>query len=561
MEVFYMQYERIEADFLIIGGGTAGCMAAIRALELDPKLRVVIFEKSDIKYSGCIARGMDAINIVAIPGKASPEMYVESIMSSMQGICDYGPSYVMADRSYELLLKLTEWGVNFPRDEYGNYKTLKYHVKGEFQACMQEPDLKTMLAQSAQDKGARVFNRVMVAKLLKDGDKVAGAIAFNTRSGRVTICRAKTVLLANGGTARFSLPASDYGYGIFDFPGNTGDGYAVGFEAGAGITGTEFTPVHQIIKDANMPLLAVTVTRGGQVLDSTGNILMEGEVGARNSMQESYLKGLYPLRIRLKHLKEETIQEIEHILFTTERPSQERFFKGRNIDFRKDDIELWPTECHLCGGHGLSGLRVNEKAETAVPGLYAAGDVASVAEQHLTGAFVFGEIAAEEAIQYCQKNEQMPAFDTDAVDSFLQEHERRQNLRGEIEVADLEHKARRLISDYALCPKNELKMSRWVEWSPLLKEELRNNVLIRNGHDLARLYEAENILKSADFSVAASRFRTESRWGQAHRRGDFPERDDVNWNCHVVLKRGDTSDDIVPAKVRIQSSLAEEVLL
>ena len=556
-----MQYELVEADFLIIGGGTAGCMAAIRALDLNPKSRVVIFEKSDVKYSGCIARGMDAINIVAIPGRSTPDVYVENIVSSMQGICDYGPSYVMAERSYELILKLTKWGVNFPRDKKGDYKTLKYHVKGEFQVCMQEPDLKTMLAKSAVDKGAKVFNRVMVAKLLKDNDKIAGAIAFNTRSGRVTVCRAKTVLIANGGSARFSLPASDYGYGIFDFPGNTGDGYAIGFEAGAGMTGTEFTPIHQIIKDANMPLLAITVTRGGQVLDSTGRILMEGEVGARNSMQEAYLKGFYPLRIRLKHLKEEVIQEIEHILFSTERPSQERFFKGRNIDFRKDDIELWPTECHLCGGHGLSGLRVDEKAQTAVPGLYAAGDVASVPEQHLTGAFVFGEIAAEESAKYCQTNEAMPAFDADTVEAFLQEHERRKNLQGEILVADLEHKARRLISDYALCPKNELKLSRWLEWSPLLREELRNNVLIRNGHDLARLYEAENIIQSGDFSVTASLFRTESRWGQAHRRSDFPERDDANWNCHVVLKKGAGGNEIVPSKVRIQSSLAEEVVL
>ena len=62
-----MQYERIDADFLIIGGGSAGCMAAIRALESNPKLKVVIFEKSDLKYGGSIARGMDALNIVIHP--------------------------------------------------------------------------------------------------------------------------------------------------------------------------------------------------------------------------------------------------------------------------------------------------------------------------------------------------------------------------------------------------------------------------------------------------------------------------------------------------------------
>lgn len=554
-----MQYERIDADFLIIGGGSAGCMAAIRALELNPKLRVVIFEKSDLKYGGSIARGMDALNIVAIPGKATPEMYVDAITESSLGVCDYGPSYTMAARSFELLKKLESWGVYFPKDEKGQFKTLKYHVKGEFQACMEEPNLKVMIAKRATDLGAKTYNRTMVTKLLKDGDRIAGAIGFNTRSGRVTVCHAKAVLLSNGGTARFSLPASDYHYGLFDFPGNTGDGYIAGFDAGAGLTCMEYTRAAMLIKDASMPLLAVTVTRGGRVLDIFDNILMENEVGRRSSMQEVFAKGNYPLRIRLSHLKEETIKEIENVLFSTERPVQERFFKGRRIDFRKDDIELWPTECQLCGGHGLSGFRVNEKAETSVPGLYAAGDVAAVPQQHLSGAFVFGEVSGEQAVNYAAGHD-MPAFDEEAVNAFLVEHERRQQLKGEISLPDLEHKVRRLITDYTISPKNELKLNRWLEWSAILKDDLRENALVTNGHELALMYEVENIIRSADLSATASKFRKESRWGTAHKRFDYPDRDDVNWKCHVVLKT-DGKGDIVPEKVRIQNNLQEEVVL
>ena len=554
-----MQYERIDADFLIIGGGSAGCMAAIRALEVNPKLRVVIFEKSDLKYGGSIARGMDALNIVAIPGKATPEMYVDAITESSLGVCDYGPSYTMAARSFELLKKLESWGVYFPKDKKGQFKTLKYNVKGEFQACMEEPNLKVMIAKRATDLGAKTYNHTMVTKLLKDKKRIAGAIGFNTRSGRVTACRAKAVLLCNGGTARFSLPASDYHYGLFDFPGNTGDGYIAGFDAGAGLTCMEYTRSSMLIKDASMPLLAVTVTRGGRVLDIFDNILMENEVGRRSSMQEVFTKGNYPLRIRLSHLKEEIVEEIENVLFSTERPVQERFFKGRRIDFRKNDIELWPTECQLCGGHGLSGFRVNEKAETCVPGLYAAGDVASVAQQHLSGAFVFGEVSGEQAVIYAAEHD-MPAFDGDTVNTFLIEHERRQNLKGEIALPDLEHKVRRLITDYTISPKNELKLSRWLEWSAILKDDLRDNSMVKNGHDLALMYEVENIIRSADLSATAARFRKESRWGSAHNRFDFPERDDVNWKCHVVLKT-DGKGGIATEKVRVQNNLQEEVVL
>ena len=84
-----------------------------------------------------------------------------------------------------------------------------------------------------------------------------------------------------------------------------------------------------------MPLLAITVTRGGRVLDIFDKIIMENEVGRRSNMQEVFEAGNYPLRIRLSHLPEDVIKEIEGILFTTERPVQERFFKGRGVDFRK----------------------------------------------------------------------------------------------------------------------------------------------------------------------------------------------------------------------------------
>jgi succinate dehydrogenase/fumarate reductase flavoprotein subunit len=81
-----MIHKQIEADFLIIGGGSAGCMAAIRALEENPSLRVVIFEKSDLKYGGSIARGMDALNIVVIPNFTTADLYVEAMTIACDGM-------------------------------------------------------------------------------------------------------------------------------------------------------------------------------------------------------------------------------------------------------------------------------------------------------------------------------------------------------------------------------------------------------------------------------------------------------------------------------------------
>ena len=114
-----MEVREIKADILIIGGGSGGCLAANRALEINPSLKVAIFEKGDIKYSGSIARGMDALNIVAIPNFTTPELYVESSTLQCAGILDAPPSYEMARRSFDLLKKLEGWGSISPRMKRG----------------------------------------------------------------------------------------------------------------------------------------------------------------------------------------------------------------------------------------------------------------------------------------------------------------------------------------------------------------------------------------------------------------------------------------------------------
>jgi succinate dehydrogenase/fumarate reductase flavoprotein subunit len=535
----------IDADLLIIGGGSAGCMAAIRAMEIDPKLKVVIFEKGDIKYSGSIARGMDALNVVVIPDLTSPELYVESITSSCQGVADTAPSYEMARRSYGMLKKLEGWGVRFPKDKDGQYRTLKYHVKGRFQTAMEEPDLKVMISRMAQEKGALAINRVMGLRLLQNDGRAAGAVGLNVRTGELVACRAGAVILTAGGQARFSLPNSGYLYGTFDYPGNSGDGYAMAFRAGASVTGMEYTDRSILIKDANMPLLAITVTRGGRVMDICNNIIMENECHSLGEMDRAVQEGRGPLRIKLSHLRPELIDEIEGILFSTERPVQERFFQGRGINFRKRDIELWPTECQLCGGHGISGVYVDEKAQSDVPGLFAAGDVAAVPKQHLTGAFVFGEVAAEQAVAFISR-EAKTRFDDGGIRACVEERNGRFASAGrDIDVRDLEYKVRRMIGDYVISPKNEYKLDRWMEWAGRFRREIEDQIAVGNAHDLAKLYEVENIVECGCLSARAALERRESRWGDAHHRTDFPDRDDRNFLCHMVLKRGPDPAEIV----------------
>ena len=534
----------VHADVLIVGGGSAGAMAAIRAKEVDPSQKVVVFEKGHILYSGCIARGMDALNIVAVPGKTTPELYVESNGMACEGIMDEPVNYRMAERSWEMMKRIESWGVYFPQDKDGNYELLQVHPKGKFCLSMKEPELKTILAKRLLNLGCQVLNRVMALELIVENGRVAGAIGINVRTGELVVCHAGAVILSSGGTARFGLPNNGYLYGVYDFPGNTGDGYAMAFRAGAELTGFEYTLNYYIIKDINAPLLYITLTRGAHLLTAMDDHLENNHPSIKSMILE-HRKDMSPLRIRMKHLPEDKIREIEDILFSTERPVQQRFFEGRGVNFRSGDIELWPTEYYLCGGHGMTGIFLNEKAESTLPGLYAAGDVSLVARGHLSGAFVYGEIAAEEASAHYHKTPLSKDFNPIRVEAWKADLAKRmEQTSGDVSIEEFEYKTRRLISDYCTPPKNAYKLNMALWWMDRLQKDIREKIRVRNIHDLFKVLEVENIMLCAKLSATASLERKESRWGFWHYRADYPKKDDAQWLKHIMLKKGADAEEI-----------------
>ena len=181
--------------------------------------------------------------------------------------------------------------------------------------------------------------------------------------------------------------------------------------------------------------------------------------------------GLRPIFLRLKHLPEERIRQIENVLFTTERPAQRRFFEQRGIDFREEDIELGPTEYWLCAGHGITGLVVDERARASLAGLYAAGDSAAVGFQYLTGALVLGEVAAEESCQETRSCSHPAA--RRAPDRNLEKEiaaALSPKPTAEVSIHEFEYKVRRLINDYVVPPKNTWKLKNAIWWMRRLRK-------------------------------------------------------------------------------------------
>ena len=516
-------------------------MAAVKAKEANPALRVLLLEKANVKRSGAISMGMDGLNNAVVPGFATPEQYVKEITIANDGIVNQKAVMAYARNSFPMIEELDRWGVKFEKDETGDYAMRKVHHMGTYVLPMPEGhDIKKVLYRRLKRARIEITNRLVATRLLTaDDGSIAGAMAFDCRTADFHVIRAKTVVLSTGAAGRLGLPASGYLFGTYENPTNAGDGYSMAYHAGAELSGIECFQINPLIKDYNGPACAyVTGPFGGYTTNSKGERFIECDYWSGQMMLEFYRElqsGDGPVFLKLNHLAEETISTIETILHTNERPSRGRFHAGRGIDYREQMVEMHISEIGLCSGHSASGVWVNEHAETTVPGLYAAGDLACVPHNYMLGAFVYGKLAGESAARYCAEKALAD------VDEGQINRERTRvwaplSREDGLPPSQVEYKLRRMVNDYLQPPKVTRKMEIGLSRFDAIHEDL-DRLAARNPHELMRAMEVHAIRDCAEMAARASLFRTESRWGLYHYRVDHPERNDADWFVHAQLKK------------------------
>ncbi|WP_264202913.1 fumarate reductase/succinate dehydrogenase flavoprotein subunit [Streptomyces bambusae] len=532
----------LSCDVLVIGGGTAGTMAALTAAGRGA--RVLLLEKAHVRHSGALAMGMDGVNNAIIPGRAEPDDYVAEITRANDGIVDQSAVRQTATRGFAMVQRLESYGVKFEKDEHGEYAVRQVHRSGSYVLPMPEgKDVKKVLYRQLRRREMRerirIENRVMPVRVLThpDDGRAVGAAGFNTRTGEFVTVRAGAVVLATGPCGRLGLPASGYLYGTYENPTNAGDGYAMAYHAGAALTGIECFQINPLIKDYNGPACAYVANPfGGYQVNRHGERFVESDYWSGEMMAEfaaELASDRGPVYLKLSHLPEETIAGVESILHTTERPTRGTFHEGRGHDYRTHDVEMHISEIGLCGGHSASGVRVDAHARTTVPRLYAAGDLACVPHNYMIGAFVFGDLAGEDAAQYTAYEGELPQDQLAAAHELVYRPLRHPDGPPQPQV---EYKLRRFVNDYVAPPKTGAKLSLAVEAFTRMSREIAG-MGARTAHELMRCAEVGFIRDCAEMAARSSLARTESRWGLYHERTDHPRRDDADWLHHLDLRK------------------------
>ncbi|WP_280473896.1 FAD-dependent oxidoreductase, partial [Nocardia asiatica] len=178
------EHIRLDCDVLVIGGGTAGTMAALTAAEQGAN--VLLLEKAHVRHSGALAMGMDGVNNAVIPGKAEPEDYVAEITRANDGIVDQRTVYQTATRGFAMVQRLERYGVKFEKDEYGEYAVRRVHRSGSYVLPMPEgKDVKKalyrVLRQRKMRERIRIENRLMPVRVLTADGRAVGAAPRPTR--------------------------------------------------------------------------------------------------------------------------------------------------------------------------------------------------------------------------------------------------------------------------------------------------------------------------------------------------------------------------------------------
>lgn len=533
-----MKTEKISTDVLIIGGGTAGCYAALTISENSDK-KVLICEKAHIKRSGCLAAGVNALNAYIVEGR-KPQDYVDYAKKDADGIVREDLLLTMSEKLNEVTDRLEKLGLVILKDENGKYVT-----RGNRNLKINGENIKPILADAVEKaKNVTVLNRVNIFDYSVKDNKINGAFGFGIESGIFYTIEAKAVIIATGGAAGLYKP-NNPGFSRHKMwypPFNTGAGYAMGIRAGAEMTTFEMRFIALRCKDTIAPTGTLAQGVGAKQINSLGEVYetkyglttSERVYGTVNENQE----GRGPCYLRTEGI---TAEQDESLLkaYLNMAPSQtiKWIESGRNPS--RQNVEIEGTEPYIVGGHTASGYWVDTDRATTIEGLFAGGDVAGGCPQkYVTGALAEGEIAGLSAVKYIDSKESFEKISNEDTNYHLRETEKYLTDRHSLYTTEqLEEAMQTVMDSYAGGIKTNYRFNEKqldiADCKIRQLETLTDDLYAENFQELMYICELKERLTVCKSVIAHLRARKETRWHSFAENLDYPEKDDRNFNKYV----------------------------
>ncbi|MBR3073153.1 adenylyl-sulfate reductase subunit alpha [Fibrobacter sp.] len=572
-----MKIEKIKTGLLIIGGGTAGCYAAITAAGIrdvannatlnaaenkGAGFKILVVEKANIKRSGCLAAGVNALNAYITEGR-TPKDYVDYAKKDADGIVREDLLYSISEKFNEVTAHLEKLGLVILKDKDGKYVT-----RGNRNIKINGENIKPILAAAvAKAPNVQVLNHVNIFDFSVHDNKIDGAFGFGIENDTFYAIEADAVIVATGGASGLYRP-NNPGFSRHKMwypPFNTGAGYAMGIRHGAEMTTFEMRFIALRCKDTIAPTGTLAQGVGAKQVNALGEVY-ETKYGISTSERvygtvAENLEGRGPCYLRTVGI---TPEQEESLLkaYLNMAPSQTIRWIENNTP-SKANVEIEGTEPYIVGGHTASGYWVDTRRATTIDGLYAAGDVAGGAPQkYVTGALAEGEIAAKSAVEYIES--------LSALRLIRQTHQPAQGPDARFKVAEPAEatiKEAEIASHVAeietyLSQKNSLYTTEQLEEAMQIAmdeyaggittgygytekqlniakekideiESLTGKLSATDLQEVMYIYELKERLTVCKSVIEHLAARHETRWHSFAENTDYPEKDNINFRKYV----------------------------
>lgn len=550
------QKEVLYTDILIIGGGTAGCYAAMTIRE-HSDYSVVIAEKANIKRSGCLAAGVNALNAYIVKGR-KPQDYVDYAKKDADNIVREDLLLTMSEGLNRVTAKMEQLGLVILKDENGEYV-----ARGNRNIKINGENFKPLLADAvAKLSDVTVINQLNITDYIVKDNHIEGAYGFSIAKQKAYEIRAKKVLITTGGAAGLYKP-NNPGFSRHKMwypPFNTGAGYAMGIRSGAEMTTFEMRFIALRCKDTIAPTGTIAQGVGAKQVNSLGEVY-ETKYGLTTSQRmygtvQENLEGRGPCYLRTEGITPEQDESLRKA-YLNMAPSQTLKWVEAGKNPSRQNVEIEGTEPYIVGGHTASGYWVDTNRETTIHGLFAAGDVAGGCPQkYVTGALVEGEIAALRMVEQLDAEsraedevQESELVAVAALEDKTAEYDAiLQREHALFTVEQLEEAMQKVMDQYAGGIGTHYQFNG--KQLAMAEEKIRQLQVLAEGlkaedmHELMFVYELKERLTVCLSVIAHLGARKETRWHSFAENLDYPQKSD-EWLRYVNSRLVDGKIEII----------------